>query len=110
MVTITAEKLRKVRRIAANVGFGLLVYVIALYVWFPYQRAKEYVISLAATQDLDVEIGGAGPALGLAVKFSDIKVATRPAPGSPGKPTRVTIDSARVSLSSLSLDAFGGQI
>ncbi|HSY40011.1 MAG TPA: type II secretion system protein GspN, partial [Polyangia bacterium] len=58
------------------------------------------------------------PAFGLGVSFRDIRVRTRPATG---KPTRFTVEAARVSLSpmslfsssknvSLSLEAFGGQI
>jgi type II secretion system protein N len=118
MVTMTTDKLRRLRRIGLFSGFGLVVFVAALYVSFPYERAKEMAIAMAADKDLDVEIGSAGPALGLAVSFRDIRVRTRPASG---KPTRFTIDAARVSLSPLSLlsssksytlllDAFGGQI
>src|SRR4029079_14268329 len=118
MVALTPEKLRRLRRVASNAGFGILVFIIALYVWFPYGRAKELVVSMAGAQDLDVEIGSAGPAFGLGVTFKDIRVATRP---TTGKPTRFTIDSARVTVSpfsllsssptiSVSLDAFGGRI
>ena len=85
---------------------------------------KEVAIRMAADKDLDVEIGSAGPAFGFAVAFHDIRVRTRPTPGTTGaaaKPTRFTVDSARVSVSpwsllsstkqiALSLDAFGGQV
>jgi type II secretion system protein N len=119
MVKIAPEKLRALRISLAASGFGLLVFIVALKVWFPYDRAKEVAINLAAAADLDVEIASAGPALGLGVVFKDIRIKTRPLTG---KPTRFTIDSARVSVSLLSLlpgastvievalDAFGGHI
>jgi type II secretion system protein N len=118
MVTMTTDRVRQLRRIALFGGFGLIVFVAALYLSFPYQRAKEMAIRLAADKDLDVDIGSAGPAFGLGVTFRDIRVRTRP---TTGKPTRFTIESARVSLSPLSLlsssksyslllNAFGGQI
>src|ERR1700722_3862257 len=117
MVTMTTDKVRRLRRIALFSGVGLVVFVIALYFSFPYERAKEMAIRMAADKDLDVEIGSAGPSFGFGVTFHDIRVRTRPPTG---KPTRFTIESARVSLSpfsllsssknyTLSLDAFGGQ-
>src|SRR5262245_25176140 len=113
MVTLTPEKLVWARRAALNVGFGLLVFIVSLYVWFPYGRAKEVLVNMAAAEDLDVEIGSAGPAF-LGLTFKDIKVSTRP---TTGKPTRFLIDSARVrvspftfSPSSILIEAFGGQI
>ena len=124
MVTLSPDKLRRLRRIVLNVGFGLVVFVVALHLAFPYERAKEVAIRLAAQKDLDVEIGTAGPAFGFAVAFHDIRVRTRPAPGATGaaaKPTRFIIDTAKVSYSLLSLfsstksftismDAFGGRV
>jgi type II secretion system protein N len=120
MLKLSPEKLRRLRRVAAQTGFGFLVFVIALYIWFPYGRAKEVAINLAASQNLDVEIESAGPTWwGLGVRFKDIRVKTRP---TTGKPTRFTIESASVSVSlfsllfspspsfDLSLDAFGGRI
>jgi type II secretion system protein N len=118
MFTMTTERLRLLRRIALFGGVGLVVFVVALYFSFPYERAKEMAIRMAADKDLDVEIGSAGPAFGFGVTFRDIRVRTRPATG---KPTRFTVESARISLSpwsllsssknvSLSLEAFGGQI
>jgi type II secretion system protein N len=118
MVTMTTDRLRRLRRVAFFGGFGLIVFVVALYFSFPYERAKDLAIRMAADKDLDVEIGSAGPSFGLGVTFRDIRVRTRPASG---KPTRFTIESARVSLSpfallsssksyALSLSAFGGTI
>ena len=118
MVAITSDKLRRLRRSVLYGLFGLGVFITALYVCFPSQRAKEVAIRLAAAQDLDVEIGSASPAFGLGVVFRDILVRTRPPTG---KPTRFTIDSARIALSpwsllssnktvTVSLEAFGGRI
>jgi len=120
MLKLTPERIRRARIIALNAVFGLVVFAIALSVWFPYGRAKEVAISMAAAQDLDVEIGSAGPVLGLGVTFKDIRVSTRPPTG---KPTRFIVDTARVTVSpfsllmlgsprtvSLSMDAFGGRI
>jgi type II secretion system protein N len=118
MVTIAPDKLRLLRRTALFGLFGLAVFTVALYLSFPSQRAKDVAIRIAASKDLDVEIGSASPALGLGVVFRDIRVRTRPATG---KPTRFTIEMARVALSpwsllsstksfTVSLDAFGGHI
>src|SRR3954468_14417199 len=119
MVTMTADRLRQLRKIGVYAGFGLLVFIVALYLSFPYDRAKDAAIRMASKNlDLDVEIGSAGPAFGLAIMFRDIRVRTRP---TTGKPTRFTIDSARFSPSlfaafsstfsySLAADAFGGTI
>src|SRR4051812_33340195 len=101
MVTMTADRLRQLRKVGAFAGFGLLVFIVALYVWFPYDRAKEAAIRMASKNlDLDVEIGSAGPGFGLAIVFRDIRVRTRPATG---KPTRFTIDSAKFSPSFMAL-------
>ena len=118
MVTISTERLHKLRRSALFSLFGLVVFVIALYFSFPSERAKQVAIRLAATRDLDVDIGSASPALGLGVVFRDIHVRTKPATG---KPARFTIDSARIGVSpfsllsatktvTVSLEAFGGHI
>ena len=121
---MTPDRLRALRRPALNVAFGLSVFMVAAYLSFPYERAKEIAIRLAAQKDLDVEIGSAGPAFGLAVAFHDILVRTRPTPGAPGapsKPTRFFIDAARVSASpwsllssskgfSVALTGFGGRV
>jgi type II secretion system protein N len=116
--TMTPEKIRAVRRAAINSAFGLVVFTVALYIWFPYGRAKDVAIAMAAAQGLDVEIGSVGRAFGFGVSFKDIVVRTRP---TTGKPTRFTIEAARVTVSPLSLlgsapsiriaaDAFGGEI
>jgi type II secretion system protein N len=118
MVTLSPDLLRRLRRPALFGLFGLVVFVVALYFAFPSERAKEVAIRTAAARDLDLEIGSASPAFGLGVVFHDILVRTKPATG---KPTRFTIESARLSVSpwsllsssktvTVSLEAFGGHI
>jgi type II secretion system protein N len=118
MVRLTREMLLRFRRPAIFSLFGLVVYIVALYLSFPAERAKEVAIRMAAARDLDVEIGSASPAFGLGVVFRDILVRTKPATG---KPTRFTVSEARVSVSPWSLlspsrtitivlEAFGGHV
>ena len=118
MVTLSADLLNRLRRPALFSLVWLVVFIVALYFSFPSERAKEVAIRTAAARDLDLEIGSAGPAFGLGVVFHDILVRTRPATG---KPTRFTIESARLSVSpwsllsssktiTVSLEAFGGHI
>ena len=65
MVTMTPDRLRQLRRIGLFAGFGLVVFIIALYMSFPYDRAKDAAIRMASKNlDIDVEIGSAGPAFG----------------------------------------------
>ena len=117
-LTMTPERLRLLRRVAIGSGFAVVVFLISLYVFFPYGRAKEVAIAVAGAQGLDVEIGSAGPAFGFGIKFEDITVRTRPVTG---KPTRFGIEAARIMLSPFSLlssasqigvsaDLFGGQL
>src|SRR5437762_4845488 len=98
MLAITPERLRTARRVLLQSAFGLLVFGVALYYCFPYDRAKDLAIAWAAQQGYDVTIGSAGPGFGFAVSFKDIRVRTRPTPGS-GKPVRFTVESARVRVS-----------
>jgi len=92
------ETLRRLRRAGTGVGAFLLVFIVALYIWFPYDRAKEVAINAAAAQGFDVEIEAAGPTWGAGVSFTNIRVKTRP---TSGKPTRFLIEKARVSTSVL---------
>src|SRR4051812_49635744 len=93
------DRLQRWRGLGARLGFGVVVFVIAFYISFPYHRVKDQVVAMAAMQDLDVEIDSAGPILGVGIAFEDITVNTRPTDAS--KPTRLKIDRARVSLSPL---------
>ncbi|HET6279503.1 MAG TPA: type II secretion system protein GspN, partial [Polyangia bacterium] len=117
-ITVTPERLRLLRRVGLSTAFALCVFMVALYIFFPYNRAKEVAIAVAAAQGFDVEIGSAGPAFGFGISFEDITVRTRPLVG---KPTRFGIEAARIMLSPLSLlssasemgvraDLFGGHM
>jgi type II secretion system protein N len=118
MVTISPDRLRLLKKIGIYAGFGLLVFMVALYASFPYERAKETAIRTASkNMDLDLEIGSAGPAF-MAIMFRDIRVRTRP---TTGKPTRFTIDSAKFSPSifsplmstpsfTLTVEGLGGKV
>jgi type II secretion system protein N len=117
VIGLTPERLRMLRAFGLRAGFGLLVFLVAFYVFFPYHRVKDQVVAMAAQQNVDVEIGSAGPIFGVGIAFHDILVANRPTDGS--RPTRLRIDDARVSISpfarlmgeeaySLSAGALGG--
>lgn len=112
-------RVRRLRGFALPIAFGFVVYLVSLVLFFPYGRIKEQVVAMLAMQNLDAEIEEAGPTLGVGVSLSNIKIATRPTDGS--KPSRFTIDSARVTMSplaslrgeeayDLSADAFGGKL
>src|SRR3974390_2531134 len=58
------ETLRKLRRSAIGTGVFWLVFIVALYVWFPYDRAKEGAIDVASQPGYDVDIASAGAARG----------------------------------------------
>ncbi|HEY6477771.1 MAG TPA: type II secretion system protein GspN, partial [Polyangia bacterium] len=118
MARFSPEMLRRLRRPALFSLFGLVVFIVALYLSFPAERAKQVAIRIAAARDLDVEIGSASPAFGLGVVFRDVLVRTKPASG---KPTRFTIDQVRISVSpwsllssskttTIALEAFGGHV
>ena len=117
-ISMTPERLRTLRRVGIGAAFAACVFLVSLYIFFPYGRAKEVAIAIAATQGLDVEIGSAGPAFGIGITFEDITVRTRPPTG---KPTRFRIDAARIMFSPFSLlsstsdmgvhaDLFGGHL
>jgi type II secretion system protein N len=119
MIGLTPERVRILRAFGLRVGFGVLVFFIAFYLSFPYDRVKDQVTAEASQQDLDVQIDSAGPIVGLGIAFEDILVSTRPTDGS--KPSKLRIDGVRVSLSplarllggeaySVSADALGGDI
>jgi type II secretion system protein N len=119
VIRLSPERLRLLRSVGLRAGFGLLVFIIAFYLSFPYNRLKDQAVALASQRNLDVEIASAGPVFGVGVAFHDITVATRPTDGA--KPTRLRIDGVRVHLSplsrligedafSVSADALGGDI
>lgn len=93
------ERLRSFRRVGGMAAFGLLVFLISFVLSFPYDRVKEQIVAIAATQDLDVEVGEAGPMFGIGLALADVQVATRPELGK--KPTRLLIPSAKIGVSPL---------
>src|SRR5207237_8651257 len=58
-LALTPERLRTLRGAGLRAGFGLVVFVIAFYFSFPYERVKEQVMALASQRNLDVEIASA---------------------------------------------------
>jgi type II secretion system protein N len=101
MLAITPERLRTLRRVLLQSAFGVLVFGVALYFCFPYDRAKELAIAWAGNQGFDVTIASAGPSLGFAVNFKDIRVRSRTTGA--GKPIRFTLESARVRVSPIAI-------
>jgi type II secretion system protein N len=117
---VTPERLRMLRWIGLRVGVGLVVYVVAFYLSFPFERIKDQVTALAAQKDLDVDIGWAGPLFGVGVAFHDIAV-SKHASDTAKKARPLRIDEARVRVSplarlfgetsvNLSADALGGGV
>ena len=118
MVTLSPDLLRRLRRPAL---FGLSASSSSSSrstFRSPRSAPRRWRSGRPPRADLDLEIGSASPAFGLGVVFHDILVRTRPATG---KPTRFTIESARLSVSpwsllsssktiTVSLEAFGGHI
>jgi type II secretion system protein N len=90
----------RLRRLIKPVGlsvFGFVVFAIVFYLTLPYDRIKDYVVGLAAKQGYGLEIKSAGPSLGMGVALSELTLSQPASAG--GKPTRVNIESAKVSFS-----------
>lgn len=96
---LTPERVRLFRRIGIHLAVGFVVLTLTFYLSFPYDRISEVLAASAAQQNVDVEIGSAGPAFGVGVSFENVLISTRPTDGS--KPTRIRIDGARVTASPL---------
>ncbi len=122
---ITASRFAKLKPVVGYAVFGLAAFVVALYFTFPYDRVKDRIVAMLAAVDLDVQVGSAGPALGIGISLKDITVAPRTQPGVPAatnKPaSRFAIDEASIRVSplaaflggsgvSVSADAFGGTV
>lgn len=96
---MTSDRKHALKRAAAHAGAGLVVFVVSLVLAFPYERAKDRIIALLAAQNLDAEIRGAGPTLGIGLRLDEIVIRTRVIP--PARPTRLIVDRARVLVSAL---------
>ena len=63
-------------------GFGLLIFVIVLYLSLPFGKIKDRIEVEVASAGYDAEISSLGPAFLLGVKARDVVLRTRPrAPG-----------------------------
>lgn len=58
-------------------AFGIAAFVLGLYLTFPYDSLKRYVVGQAQAQGLQVQIGSMGPGL-FGVTASGVKVAANP--------------------------------
>jgi len=117
---MTPERKQKLKRAAIFGVVGLVAYGVSLMLFFPYDRAKEMAIAVAASQGWDMTVAEVGPTLGLGLRFGGITMASHmEKPGT--KVVRFTIEEARVALGlatffgssadmNLSLEAFGGHI
>ena len=114
-----SEKLRRLGKVGLIVGFGLSIFAIVFYVSLPYGRFKDFLASQVSTFGYDMEAKHAGPSLGLGMTLKEVTLVS-PASGT-GKPTRILIDKATLSLSlmsyvfgtksySVSAAVFGGDI
>ena len=115
---MTSERLRLLRRLALTGAFGFVVFLISFAFAFPYDRIEQ-IVAAASAQNMDVEVGSAGPRFGVGVALKDISIRTRAE--APRKPTRIHIDAADIGVSplaqlrgevdySLVLQALGGEI
>jgi type II secretion system protein N len=95
-----SEKLRRLGKIGSIVGFGLFIFAIVFYVSLPYGRFKDLMASQLSTFGYDMEAKHAGPSLGLGMTLKEVTLVS-PASGT-GKPTRILIDKATLSMSLLS--------
>ena len=116
---VVSEKLRRLGKVAAIAGFGLLVFLVVLYLSLPYGRFKDYMASQVSTYGYDMEAKHAGPSLGIGMTLKDVSLVSRPSGA--GKPTRILINKAKLGVSllsylignkaiSVSAEVFGGDI
>jgi type II secretion system protein N len=118
-LNVNWERLRVFRRVGLYALFGIIAYLTALVICFPYTRVRDLAIAMAAQVGYDAEIGSAGPAFPFGVAFGDIVVRSRTL-GSNGKPMQARFESARVpflpvilsggNALELVLNGFGGRI
>jgi len=119
MTIITPERLRLLRRSLLYTAAGAIVYVIALTFCFPYDRARDAAIAVAAKAGYDLDIGSAGPSFPFGIAFDEVRVRARTATVQ-AKPAQARFDSVRVAMLPMALshgEAFdvvahglGGQI
>jgi len=116
---VISERLRRLAKVAMIAGFGLVVFLVVLYLTLPYGRFKDLLAAQVSTYGYEMEARQAGPSLGLGMTLREVSLVSRPAGG--GKPTRILIDKAKFGVSLLSylfgnksvsatLKVFGGEI
>ena len=117
---MTSDRRRLLQRLGGTGLFGLVVFTISFMLSFPFDRITEQIVAVAASRDLDLEVGSAGPAFGIGVALKDVKLSARTDPGK--KPAWVmNIAQARIGVSPLAemrgdiaytiwLDALGGEV
>jgi type II secretion system protein N len=96
---VTPERKRGLIRTGGLGLFALVAFIVSFVLAFPYDRIKDQVIAIASTQNLDVDVGSAGPVFGMGVAFDEVVVRTRPEPGH--KASLLQIDKAKVHVSPL---------
>jgi type II secretion system protein N len=78
-------------------AFGLIAYLVALMFCFPYERARDITIAMAAKAGYDLDIAEVGASFPFGIAFGDIRVRSRAV--TPGvKPAQARFESARVAL------------
>lgn len=102
MTIITPERLRLLRRSLLYTLAGAIVYVIALTFCFPYDRARDAAVAVAARAGYDLEIGSAGPSFPFGIAFDEVRVRARTAVPPP-KPAQARFDSVRVAMLPLAM-------
>jgi len=102
MTIITPERLRLLRRSLLYTAAGAIVYVIALTFCFPYDRARDAAVAVAARAGYDLEIGSAGPSFPFGIAFDEVRIRARTAVPPP-KPAQARFDSVRVAMLPLAL-------
>jgi len=102
MTIITPERLRLLRRSLLYTAAGAIVYVIALTFCFPYDRARDAAVAVAARAGYDLEIGSAGPSFPFGIAFDEVRLRARTAVPPP-KPAQARFDSVRVAMLPLAM-------
>jgi type II secretion system protein N len=114
-----SERLRRLGKLGAVIGFGLLVFLVVFYVTLPYGRFRDYLAAKVSGYGYEMEAREVGPSLGVGMTMRDVSLVSR-RPGV-GKPTRIVVEKAKVTVSLLSYllgrksygisaDVFGGEI
>lgn len=100
------------KAILGYVAFGLAAFVFGLYVTFPYDTLKRFVVGQAEAQGLQVQIGSLGPGL-FGVTASNVKVASKSTGDKPSEPLQLDSVSFRPALFPLGVavrgNAMGGK-